>query len=157
MTEKWIGITNTSEEVVVVYLEVHQGDGVTIYDDQTWKLQNGERAAAYCTMYERILNYISENGIRNVVIKGSAVSTGTTRLAHLKTAELRGVIMTAAAHTNARVTEMTKSLVSKKLGTRRADQYVSDDSFWDHQIADGTLRKGSREAVLLILAAKGKE
>lgn len=152
MSERWVGIQVVGDKVTVVHAEV-TADGVAkILEDLTWDLQQGDRPKAYQIIEERIKNYARENGISKAVIKGSAVSQGGTRLAHLQSAEVRGVVMAALA-TVADLQTLSKATVSKRFGDRKADEYLADDDFWNDRTS-GTLRKGSREAALLILAAQ---
>lgn len=151
MNERWAGIT-VSSDVTIVVAEFN-ADATKVIEDQTWRLQQGERSSAYSLMYARILNYLREYQIGTVTIKGSAVSKGGMKLAHLEAAEVRGVVISAAAESGARVILITKSLLSRTFGERNADDYISDDSFWQKQSV-ANLRKGSREAMLLILSAR---
>jgi len=77
-----------------------------------------------------------------------------TKKAHLEAVELRGVVMSAAAEA-ARTTCLAKSNFSKTFGKRKVDEYLADDDYWDAEIS-GQLRAGSREAAMILLAARGK-
>ena len=121
--------------------------------DQSWKLQEGDRALAYNIMYQRISDYLNENGIERVIVKASAVTTGSMRKAHLHAAELRGVVIAASAAVT-KVNMLAKAHVSRTFGERKVDEYVADDAFWSASVAGKSLRKGSREAAMMILAAR---
>lgn len=152
MSERWLGVVVVGDKVTIVDTEVSDSGPLKIVADLTWDLQKGDRAQGYRVMADRIANHARENKIFNAVIKGSALSQGGTRLAHLESAELRGVAMAALASvTNVQSTK--KGHISKHFGDRKADEYLADDAFWKKEIS-GTLRKGSREAALLILATK---
>jgi hypothetical protein len=112
----------------------------------------GDKAKAYEVIGGRIANYARENKISKAVVKGSAVSKGGMGLSHLQSAEVRGAVMASLAGVTLVELE-TKGNISRHFGKRKADDYVADDSFWKKE-ASGTLRKGSREAALLILAAR---
>jgi len=150
--EKWVGITVTGEGLNLVSLEFREGELPSVLEDLTWNLQTGDRPASYNVMYERILNYLRENCVKSVVIKESAVSQNT-RLSHLLSAELRGVVMAAASAASSDVKTIKKSLISRTFGQRKADEYVSDDVFWNSSLK-GSLRKGSRETALVVIATK---
>lgn len=152
MSENWVGITVQGQEIIVIQLQFN--DEISLIDDDTWGLPTGERPDAYRIIYTRIRNYLSENDVENVVIKGSAVSRAGVRLAHLKSAELRGVVITAAAQSGVRVTTLQKAHASRVFGKRKVDQYVDDDHFWQTRLEGSSLRKGSRETALLILTAR---
>jgi hypothetical protein len=74
-------------------------------------------------------------------------------MGHLDAAELRGVVMCAA--TVSTVQCLAKNLVSRKFGERKVDEYIKDGGFWDTNMT-GDLRAGSREAAMMLLAARGK-
>jgi hypothetical protein len=50
---------------------------------------------------------------------------------------------------------LAKNLVSRKFGERKVDEYIKDVVFWDTNMT-GDLRAGSREAAMMLLAARGK-
>jgi hypothetical protein len=103
-------------------------------------------------MSQQVMDYATENGIDKAIIKESAVSLGGTKKAHLLSAELRGVVMTGLAATTT-VECKSKASISRTFGERKVDEYVADDDFWRGQVS-GNLRVGSREAVMVILAAR---
>lgn len=151
MDEVWMGFSVTSD-VIIVGLHFHD-DIIEVVEDVTWKLQRGDRTDAYRVMYERILNYLREKGIQHVVIKGSVAGIHGAALSHLYAAELRGVVMAAAAQASSDVRVMSKSTISRSFGTRKVDEYVADNRFWDSTL-ETQVRKGSRETALVILAAR---
>jgi hypothetical protein len=151
MPERWLGLVVSGDAVTAVDLEVPPTGPLTLQADQSWKLQKGDRAAAYRIMHQRVADYIRDNAVGKAVVKASAVAKGGG-LSHLHSAELRGVVMAAAASSTDTQT-YSKALVSRTFGERKADEYVSDDDFWEEQIV-GSMRKGSREAALMVLAVK---
>ena len=152
MPERWLGLAVAGEAVTAVEVLVPKTGKLQLQSDNTWKLQTGPRPAAYGVMYQQVADHVRENAVDRVVVKGSALSTGGTKLAHLESAELRGVVMAAAvAHTT--VETLTKAKLSKTFGTRKADEYIKDDDFWDAEL-DGSLRAMSKEAALLLLSAR---
>ncbi len=152
MSEEWVGVSNVSQKLIIVRLRF-AGNSIHVVDDVTWDLQGGERAEAYSVMHERILNYFKENDIQFIVIKSSEVNISGARKVHLEAAELRGVIMAASILLGVPTRVLSKAHVSRTFGERKTGEYVEDDHFWENQI-QGTLRKGSRETALLILAAR---
>ncbi|MFT8958652.1 MAG: hypothetical protein ABF917_13300 [Gluconobacter oxydans] len=155
MPERYVGFVVVGEVVTVVDAEVPEDtdDPVTIIADDTWKLQKGDRAEAYDVMYRRCTNYLKENGVARVVVKASALTMGSTKLSHMTSAELRGVVIAAAASV-ASVRTMSKALISRTYGNRKMDEYLQDDDFWDEQTTGGSLRKNSREAAMIVIAAR---
>lgn len=155
MPERWVGFVVVGDVVTVVDAEVPDDadDPVTILADDTWKLQKGDRAEAYDVMYRRCTNYLKENGVAKVVVKASAVTMGSTKLGHMTSAELRGVVIAAAASV-ATVRTIAKALISRTYGNRRMDEYLQDDDFWDEKTTGGSLRKNSREAAMIVIAAR---
>ncbi len=155
MTEKWMGITVSGDKLSIVTLE-YDNESIIAVDEMTWQLQKGEaRPAGYRFMLERVCNYVTEKAIQIVVIKGSSVARQGMSRAHLVTAELRGVVMAATAQPGVAVKVLDKGVVSKTFGKRKVDEYLDDDTFWaEHLDNQVTIKKGSREAALFVLAAR---
>lgn len=155
MPERCVGFVIVGDGVTVVDCEVPDDDDapLTILADNTWKLQNGDRAEAYDVMYRRCANYLKENRVTKVVVKASALTMGSTKLGHMTSAELRGVMIAAAASV-ASVRTIAKALISRTYGDRKVDEYLQDDDFWDEKTTGGSLRKNSREAAMLVVAAR---
>ncbi|WP_156898224.1 hypothetical protein [Methylocapsa acidiphila] len=151
--ERWVGIAVSGDRITLVDASVETGKPLLIKSDQTLKLQKGDRAAAYAVVHGQVSDYISNHKIGRVVIKASAVSQSGSGKSHLDAAELRGVVMAAAASAT-EVSTIAKAQISKTFGSRKFDEYVRDDGFWTTAIAGVALRAGSRDAALLLLAAK---
>ncbi|WP_374303417.1 hypothetical protein [Ferrovibrio sp.] len=152
-TKRWLGISVSGDKVIAVDAKINSSGSVIIQSDQSWKLQSGDRNAAYAVMHQQVMDYVQNNGIKKVIVKASALVTGgSTKLAHLHAAELRGVVIAAAA-SHCTVITLAKALISRTFGNRKVDEYLKDDSFWSSKI-NGALRNGSREAAMLLLAAK---
>jgi hypothetical protein len=157
MTERRVAFVVAGDVVTIVDTETpdNADDPITILADDTWKLQRGDRAEAYEVMSRRCINYLRENDVDSAVVKASALTMGSTKLAHLHSAELRGVVIAAAASVTP-VRTVAKSLVSRTYGDRKVDEYVDDDDFWDEHTTGGRLRKSSREAAMIVIATRGK-
>lgn len=155
MTERWVGFVVVGDSVTIVDCEIpDDGDApLAIVADDTWKVQKGDRAEAYDVMYRRCANYLKENGIAEVVVKASALTMGSTKLGHMTSAELRGVIIAASASA-ASVRTIAKALISRTYGDRKMDEYLQDDDFWAEKTTGGSLRKNSREAAMIVIAAR---
>lgn len=154
MSERWLGVVVQGDRVTMVDAEVPDDGGkITILADIPYKLQSGDRASAYSAIAKQIRDYVKENNIKKCVMKASAVPLqGRPNLALLESAELRGVVCCALADT-APVETTTKARISRTFGERKADEYIADDKFWEDNTT-GDLRGGSREAALVILAAR---
>ena len=50
---------------------------------------------------------------------------------------------------------LAKGHISRTFGERKVDQYVADKGFWEDNVL-GQLRAGSREAAMILLAARGE-
>jgi hypothetical protein len=138
---------------VIVDAEVPDGDApIVIQSDQTIRLPTGPRERAYALVHQQCVNYLRENEIERVFIMASAVTRAGGGVAHLESAELRGVV-TAAAASVCPTEQLKKASISKTFGERKADQYLADEDFWDESV-DGVVRAGSRMAALLLLAAR---
>lgn len=153
MPEQYLGIVVSGSQLDVVHLEMDD-DTAVVNNQFTWKLQSGEEALAYAAMYDRVKDYVKNNAIEHVVVKASAVGQNKLKLAHLKSAELRGVVTVASVGGGASTTLIQKGTVSRTFGDRKVDEYVKDDSFWSGQVV-GHLTKGRREAALLVLSQRG--
>lgn len=157
MTQRWIGVVVSGDAVRVVDAEIPADKKVrpTIIADHSWKLQTGERAAAYSVMHNTVSDYCREQKIDVAIVKASATSRNVTK-AHLDSAELRGVVISAAA-AHSRTRCLGKSNISNNFGDRNVDEYLKDDEFWEEKFSGKELRAGSREAAILILAAGKKK
>lgn len=151
MSDRWVGIEVSGKGLVVVDLEF--GSEAYINADATFDIGTGDRARAYARLYEQLYDYIREHAVPNVAIKASALPRTGASVKHLHVAEIRGVAIAAAVAAGADVRVLEKAVISKKFGKRNADDYIADDSFWADGLA-GDLRKGSREAALVALAAR---
>ncbi|KZC99432.1 MULTISPECIES: hypothetical protein [unclassified Thalassospira] len=152
----WVGIVVSGDKVILVHADVGGKEGpISIVADQIFKLQTGPRPPAYPIVFQQICKYLSDNKIEKVVIKASATSKSTT-VAHLHAAELRGIVINAAAISCGDVVLRAKGVISKTFGDRKADEYIKDHDFWDDKLIGKNLRVGSREAALLLLAERDK-
>jgi len=147
---KAVGIVVSSEKIIAITAEIPKAGNIQILGDHTWSLQKGARSQAYHVMHQQICNYVRENKVDKVLVKESAVSLGGTKKAHLEAAELRGVVISAAAGVTSAET-LSKAHMSRTFGNRKVDEYLKDNSFWDDNM-DGELRSGSREAAMLLIA-----
>lgn len=152
MSEQWMGVVTSGSQLNAVHLELND-DNAVLTNQFTWKTQSGDEPLAYAAMYERVKEYIENNKIKYVVIKASAVGKNKPTLAHLKAAEMRGIICVASVAGGATTKLVQKGTISRTFGERKVDDYVKDDSFWDDQIL-GELTKGRREAALLVLSQR---
>lgn len=156
MAERWVGIVATGGSITMVDAEVPEDDDEPIFinADQTWKLQKGDPAEAYHVLYQQCVNYIEENEIDLVVVKASAtLGRGGMKLAHLTGAEVRGVIVAAAASV-CKVKIAPTAVISRTYGERKFDDYLKDDDFWSEHTTGGELRVGSRAAAMLMVAQR---
>lgn len=155
MGERCVGIVVVGENVTVVDTEIPDDDEdpIVVLADDTWRLQKGDKAPAYAVLHQRCGDYLRENGVEKVIVKASALPTGAARLGLLTSAEVRGLII-AAAGSVCDVRVMSKAVISRTYGERKVDEYLKDDDFWDEQTDGGKLRKTSREAAMLVVAAR---
>lgn len=149
---RWLGLVVSGDKVTAVDADVPASGALVIQGDHSWSLQQGARPKAYCVMHQRIANYVKEHKIDHVVIKESALTMGSTKRAHLFSAELRGVVA-ASACSIAKTTFIAKAKISKSFGNRKVDEYLKDNQFWADEIS-GDIRIGSRESAMVLLAAR---
>lgn len=157
MTERCVGLVVSASDVTVVdtMIPADAAEPVTLVMDDTWKLATGDRSQAYNILAQRCSAYLKDNNVSQVVIKSSAIPQGGgAKIALLEGAELRGVIMGAAASV-CNTKSVNKSAISRSYG-RKVDECIQDDSFWDEKVEGGKLRKGSREAAMLVVSHRGK-
>lgn len=155
MPQRWVGIVVTGDKAVVVDAEIPDAGQLVLQGDVTWMLQGGDRAAAYNVFGQQCRDYLRANGVSKVLIKASAVSLGGTKIGHLRSAELRGVVKGAAASI-CEVKEFSKAVLSRNFGDRKVDEYAKDNEFWITHFAGEELRVGSREAAIMLLAESGR-
>jgi hypothetical protein len=156
MAKRWLGLSAAKDTVIVVDAKIpdEQGDPIVIMSDDTWRVQKGDRAAAYSVLHQQCADYIKENCIDAVVVKASAVAgKGSATLGFLLSAEVRGVVIASAA-SQCPVKALSKAVISRTYGERKVDEYVADDAFWADQTTGGNLRKLSRETTILLIAAR---
>jgi hypothetical protein len=151
MPNNLIGVTVGAEQLHVVLVTQTATRTFTLLDETKMNLQHGDRPAAYNVMHGQFADYVRQHDTSCVCIKGSAVSLGGTKLAHLGAAELRGVVQAAAALSGAEVRVMNKAAASRNFGTRKVDEYLRDDSYWS-SIGLSSLPKGFREAAFAVIA-----
>lgn len=150
--EQWLGIVVSGTSVACVHLDCGH-DPAKLINQFTWQLQDGDRVDSYHNICERLSNYVRNNDISNVAIKASAAGQAGTSLAHLHSAELRGVICVSARMGGACVRPVQKALISRTFGSRKADEHIADDIYWDGVIT-GDVAKTRREAALLVLSQR---
>jgi hypothetical protein len=153
MADRWLGVVVSGDKVILVDAEVDGDKPLVLQSDQTWTLQTGDRSEAYATISQQIADYVRENPIKKVVMKESAVSGGAATKALLQSAELRGAIMGALGGI-VPIDCKSKASISRTFGERNVDEYVKDNDFWKKEVAGVDLRIGSREAVMILLAAR---
>lgn len=153
MPDRWIGIVVASANIVVVDALVPDIGPIQIQADHSWPLQSGARPAAYSVMHQQVGDYVREHGIQRVVIKATALSTAGTKMSHMEAAELRGVVICSAA-TVVPTQLVAKAHMSRTFGSRKVDEYIADSRFWSTEISGAKLRTGSREAAMILLAAR---
>jgi hypothetical protein len=157
LSERWAGFLVSGATITVVEATIPDDKDapIEILSDATWKVQQGSSAQAYDVLYGRCVNFLRDGNVEHAVIKGSATTRGAATLSLLHSAEVRGVIIAAAA-TAAEVSIVQKSVVSRTYGDRNVDDYLSDDAFWEGRAIGIGLRKTSREAVMYIIATRAK-
>ena len=146
-------VSGESVGVVVAQVPADLNNPISIEYDQTWNLQSGAREPALHVLHQRCAGFLKEQQIESVVLKASAAPRSMATLALLQSAEVRGVIMAAAA-SEAQVQSLAKGVVSRTYGDRKVDEYLKDDAFWRDKLTGNGLRKGSREAAMLIIVSR---
>ncbi len=151
---RWAGVVVSGDEVRVTILDVPDSGPLILVGDQTCPLQTGDRAGAFAAMHQRIHDLVKTNGVKKVAIKETAAGKNMG-LAHLKSAEVRGVVLAAASAGCGNVVQVSKAVLSRSFGERKVDEYLKDDAFFTQHVV-GELRRGSREAVFVVVASTRK-
>lgn len=151
MSERRVGFTVSGDKVVVVDALVPDEGPIVLQADHSWNLQKGDREDAYHVLYQQVTNYLREHDIRRVALKASSANARGMTQAHLDSAEVRGIII-AAARSICPVRSLKKGAISKTFGTKKVDEYVKDNDFWRRSVEGVSLRAGSREAAMMLLA-----
>lgn len=155
MSNHRAGVVVVGEKVSVVYAEVpsNENDPITILGEISWTLQQGDRSEALSVLHLRCQNFCENNKLQMVIIKASALSLSGVKLAILESAEVRGVVIAAAA-SKTKVQILSKAMISRTYGDRKVDEYLKDDSFWNQKFTGAKLKIASREAAMLIIASR---
>jgi hypothetical protein len=153
MTERWLGIEVNSSSLTIVDAKISATGPQEVVEDHTWELQREERPEGYDLMARRLSDYCRENKINRALVKATALSRSGIRMGHMEAAELRGVVLGALAGVTT-VRAISKAHMSRTFGERKVDEYVADDVFWATEITGRPLRKGSREAALMLISSR---
>ena len=156
MSERCVGMVVEGETVWIVDADVPEDPQlpVDILADNKWDLQDGDRATALAVMSRRCASHIKENKVVCAFVMASGAPLGRARVEPLlKSAELRGVVMAAAAQQTA-VKMVLKKTVSRTFGDRKFDEYCKDDAFWKAHTTGKALRKTSRPAAMVVVAGR---
>jgi len=149
MSSLYAGITVARAEADVVLLSV-DGDTAGLEAVTTFRLQNEDRPTAYHVLFEQLGDFLKNKGVATACIQGSAVNLRGTTMAHLESAELRGVVGAAAASAGCKVHIISPAVASRQFGNRKRDEYLADDQFWlEKGLCD--LKKGKRGAAFVAL------
>lgn len=139
-------------QVDLVDALIKRAGPIFVNRDLSWKLSSRNRPAAYARLYQEIVSYLSEQQIEQVLFRGVDVFRSMTK-SHLEAAELRGVILAAiAAH--GPMFSLVPSEVEKMLDQGKLHDVIDDDAFWRSAATGAAVRKRSREAAALLVAAQ---
>lgn len=157
MGQHWVGIIASGSSVVLVGANVSDDheEPLEIVYDQTFRLQKGDRGEAFHVMYQQCAGHLEESGADTAFVKASSLPQGSMNKGILNGAEVRGVVIAAAASV-CPVQEVSKAAVSRTYGDRKVDEYLKDNDFWEDATTGTKLRIGSREAAMLLVAARSR-
>lgn len=157
MPERCVGIVVEGGRVIVVDADIPDDPDkpIVVQHADKWNLQAGDQAGAYAFMWKRCVNHIRERGVSRAFVKASSATRNAATKALLASAELRGVIIAAAA-SEVPVSQMAKEHISKHYGDQTFDEYCKDDQFWDEHTTGGDLKKYCRPAAMVLIAGRAK-
>ncbi|MER9838096.1 hypothetical protein NKJ28_24415 [Mesorhizobium sp. M0145] len=138
----------SSSSIILVEGEYNADGTVTIIKDETLNIESGDRHKAYAIMATRIRDRLTSD-VDTVLVKASSGGQFAAKTVVLHAAELRGVFLSAIP-THVEVVQKQIKTVSRGR-SRKVDEYVKDDDYFDEKFGGVNLRKGSREAAFLIL------
>jgi hypothetical protein len=150
MAKTLAGMVVSSSDVDVVILNLDNAGQFEIVSQAPIKIQVGNRPEGYRIIHEQLQDQLQAAGVECACVKASAVSLGGTKKAHLEAAELRGVVLAAAALI-CEVRSVSKSATSRTFGDRGVDEYLKDNPFWDG-LGLASLKKGMREAAFTAIS-----
>lgn len=142
-----VGVVVVFKKLILVEGKIETDGSITLIKDETMNLETGERSTALRNMHQRIFDRLSE-GVDKVVLKASSGGQFAAKTTILHAAELRGVFLSAIPN-NIKVVETHSKSVSRGKSQKMSD-YLSDDGYFSKNFSGVTLRKGSREAALLM-------
>ncbi|KIN79618.1 hypothetical protein Z950_152 [Sulfitobacter mediterraneus KCTC 32188] len=110
-------------------------------------LETGDRTIALRNMHRRVFDRLSE-GVDKIVLKASSGGKYAAKTSILHAAELRGVFLSAVPNNITVVQKHSKSVSRAK--SKKIGDYLKDDTYFEANFSGVKLRKGSREAALLM-------
>lgn len=157
MSEKRVAFVVSGKKIHIVQgvIPGEPDEPITIELDDTWDLPAGDREDALIEIFRHCRDFLEASAVESVIIKASEIG-GSTKLVHLESAEVRGVVA-AAARSIVPTKFIKQSVVSKTYGKRKVDEYLKDDDFWSDKVAGGKLRKTNRLAAMLLVASRDAE
>ena len=142
-----VGVVVQSTKLILVEGKVEPDGTITLIKDETMNLETGDRTTALKNMHRRVIDRLSE-GVDKVVVKASSGGQYMAKTAVLHAAELRGVFLSAVPNNVVVVQKHSKSVSRAK--SQKIGDYLKDDDYFEENFSGVALRKGSREAALLM-------
>ncbi|MDP2520905.1 hypothetical protein [Shimia thalassica] len=149
-----VGAVVSSKKIILVEGHVEVDGTITLIKDETMNLETGDRPAALRQMHKRVKDRLSE-GVDKVAVKASSGGRFAAKTGVLHAAELRGVFLSAIPN-QVEILETHAKSVSKGKSQKIGD-YLNDDDYFSKNFTGVELRKGSREAALLMFEVEGKQ
>jgi len=147
---KAAGITVVGHSIKIVVISGTQPYACD--NERTFALQGGDRSRAYSVIQGQIKDFLHHLQIKIVALKASASSgRGGATDSLLGSAELRGVVQVAIIEAGCEIEVLKKASVSR-LGSKKIDDYVGDDDFWNDNLPQ-LKNKGMREAAFFAIKA----
>ncbi|WDE96007.1 hypothetical protein PQO03_09805 [Lentisphaera profundi] len=143
-----LSLRPAGKEILYTLIKNDDSEKLTLLDQGTLKLvKNTSRASDIGELFKLVKKFMATQQVNYVLIKGSA-STQDMNLAHLHTAEIRGICVAAAATAKVPAKLVTPGATFAQSG--KVKDSLKDDDLFNRNI-EGELPKTKRDLALLVL------
>ena len=149
-----LSLRPAGKEIVFVLIKSDDSEKLTLIEQGMLKIvKNTSRTADIGELFKQLKKLIATHQVNQILIKGSA-STQNMNLAHLHTAEVRGLCVTAAITSKVPAKLITPAATFAISG--KVKETLKNDELFERHI-EGELPKTKRDLALLVLNNLEKE
>jgi Holliday junction resolvasome RuvABC endonuclease subunit len=143
-----LSLRPAGKEITYVLIKNDKSEKLTLIDQGMLKIvKSTSRTADIGELFKQVKKLIAKHQVNQILIKASA-STQNMNLAHLHTAEVRGLCVTAAISAKVPVKLITPSATFAQSG--KVKESLKNDELFERNI-EGELPKTKRDVALLVL------